>query len=313
MNALVTGATGLIGRHLVERLGKARVLARDPGAARRALGDVEAFEWKSEGAVPPEAVRGVDVVFHLAGEPVAQGRLTVARKDAIRESRIVGTRRVVEALREAQTRPSVLVCASAVGFYGSRDDETLTEESAAGTDFLADVCKEWEREAHAAEELGVRVVSLRTGFVLARDGGALAAMRPAFRLGVGGPLGSGKQWMPWIHLDDVLGLALHAAERADVTGPMNVCSTTPVRNADFARSLGRAVHRPAFIRTPEFALRLAVGDLADVVLSSARAVPTKALATGYEFRFTSLDDALRDLESPATDAKRGSSAQPLPS
>jgi uncharacterized protein (TIGR01777 family) len=295
MRAAVTGATGLIGRHLVSRLDSPRVLARDPSDARRALGEVEAFAWRSGDAVPPEAMRGVDVVFHLAGAPVAGGRLTEARKAAIRDSRIVGTKRIVEALRDADARPRVLVCASAVGFYGSRDDELLTEESVAGSDFLAGVCAEWESEARMAEAFGVRVVSLRTGFVLAHDGGALAALRPAFRVGLGGPLGSGKQWMPWIHLDDVVGLALHAAGRAGVTGPMNVCSPTPTRNADFAKALGRALHRPALVRTPAFALRFAVGELADVVLASTRAIPSKAIATGYEFRFTSLDAALGDV------------------
>jgi uncharacterized protein (TIGR01777 family) len=306
MKALVTGATGLIGRHLVRRLASPRVLARDPDAARRLLGDVEAVAWESEGEVARESMADVDVVFHLAGAPIAGGRLTEARKAAIRESRIVGTRRVVDAMHAATERPRVLVCASAVGIYGSRGDELLTEESAVGSDFLSTVCADWEKEARAAEALRVRVVSLRIGFVLASDGGALAAMRPAFRVGAGGPLGSGKQWMPWIHLDDVVGLALHASERASVSGPMNVCAPTPVRNADFAKAFGHALHRPAFVRAPAFALRLAVGELADVVLASARAVPTKAIATGYGFRFTSLDDALRDLESSEASAARHS-------
>jgi uncharacterized protein len=298
MKAAVTGATGLIGRHLVARLmarlETPRVLARDPNEARRALGDVEAFAWSADGAVPPQALRDVDVVFHLAGAPIAGGRLTEARKKAIRDSRIVGTRRVVEAMRDAEARPRVLVCASAVGVYGDRGDELLTEESAAGSDFLAGVCVDWEKEARAAEAFGARVVSLRIGFVLARDGGALAAMRPVFRFGVGGALGSGKQWMPWVHLDDVVGLALHAANRADVIGALNVCSPAPIRNADFAAALGRALGRPAIVRTPAFALHLAMGELADVVLASARATPSKGVATGYEFRFTSLDEALRD-------------------
>jgi uncharacterized protein (TIGR01777 family) len=308
MKALVTGATGLIGRHLVRRLDAPHVLVRKPADALRSLGGVAAFAWRSEDAVSPDALRGVDVVFHLAGEPVAAGRMTDARKRAIRDSRVVGTRRIVESIRDASERPRVLVCASALGIFGSRGDELLTEESAAGSDFLAKICVDWEKEAREAEALGVRVISLRTGLALARDGGALAAMRPAFRFGVGGPLGSGKQWAPWIHLDDVVGLALHAAEHAQVTGPMNVCSPNPVRNEDFARALGHAVHRPAFLRTPELALRLAVGELSDVLLASTRAVPAKALATGYAFRFTSLDDALRDLESPANESTGGTIA-----
>lgn len=294
MKALLSGATGLIGRHLAARVSPVRVLVRDPRRARRSLGDVDAIAWDSNAAVPRGAVRDVDTVFHLAGEPFG-GRFTEARKQLIRDSRVLGTRRIVDALREADPKPRVLVCASAVGIYGSRGDEPLTEESSLGSDFLAEICRDWEKEALAAKALGIRVVCARMGIVLSPDGGALASIRPAYRLGVGGPLGSGKQWMPWIHIEDVVGILLHAGNRSEVEGPLNVCAPEPIRNADFSRALGRVMHRPSLFRAPAAALRIALGDLADVVLASTRAIPTKAIATGYTFRFTSLEEALKNL------------------
>lgn len=293
--ALVTGATGLIGRHLIPRLREPRVLARDPAEASKQLGVKDAITWNAEQAIPTSALDGVDVVFHLAGETIAGGRLTVAKKQRIRDSRVVGTRNMVAAIRQAPRRPRVLVCASAIGFYGSRGDEELNEESAAGTGFLADLCRDWEKEALEACALGVRVVCARTGIVLAREGGALTSMRPAFRLGLGGPLGSGEQWMSCIHVDDVVGLLLHAAERAEVLGPLNVCAPHPSRNSAFTRALGRAMHRPAWVRAPAVALRLALGEMADFVLASQRVFPAKAVATGHVFRFATLEEALQDL------------------
>lgn len=300
MRALVTGATGLIGRHLVARLDAPRVLCRDPEKARLALGVSEAVSWDSGRAVPAEALEGVDVVFHLAGEPVAEGRLTTARKQKIRDSRVLGTRSVVTAMGQARPRPRVLVCASAIGFYGSRGEEALDEDSAKGLGFLADVCAAWEEEARTARAADVRVVWARLGIVLARSGGALAKMRPAYAVGLGGPLGSGEQWMSFVHIEDAVGLLLHAAERADVAGPLNVCSPRPERNAEFSRALGRAMHRPVWVRAPAAALRLAWGELADVVMASQRVVPAKARATGYAFRFETLDETLRDLLAPAS-------------
>jgi uncharacterized protein len=295
MNALVTGATGLIGKHLLQRLGEPRVLARDPAEATRQLGVKDVIAWNADQAIPPRALDGVDVVFHLAGDPIAAGRLTAAKKQRLRDSRVLGTRNVVAAIRDGTRRPRVLVCASAIGFYGSRGDEELIEESPPGTGFLADMCRDWEKEALAASALGVRVVCARTGIVLAREGGALSSMRRAFQLGLGGPLASGRQWTSWIHVDDVVGLLLHAAERAEVEGPLNVCAPHPSRNGDFSRALGRAMHRPAWVRMPALALRLALGELADVVVASQRAIPARATATGYVFRFGTVDEALHDL------------------
>ncbi len=296
--ALLTGATGLIGRHLVARLDEPRVLARSPAEATRQLGVHDAMAWDAAQAIPARALDGVDVVFHLAGDPVAGGRLTAAKKERVRDSRVLGTRNMVAAIRDARQRPRVLVCASAIGFYAARGDEELREEATPGAGFLADLCRDWEKEALAASALGVRVVCARVGIVLAREGGALGSMRPVFQLGLGGPLGSGEQWMSWIHIDDVVGLLLHAAERAEVEGPLNVCAPHPSRNSDFARALGQAMHRPAWMRTPAVALRMALGEMADVVMASQRVIPAKAAATGYVFRFGSLEEALRDLLGP---------------
>ncbi len=310
MKALVTGATGLIGRHLVPSLEYARVLARDPDRARALPGVADAIAWDSDRPVPSQALRDVDVVFHLAGEPLLGKRLTTARKQTFRESRVAGTRRMVAALREVGGGPRVLVSASAIGFYGSRGDEVLTERSGRGADFLARVCVEWEEEALAAKALGVRVVLARIGMVLSREGGALAAMRPAFGVCLGGPLGSGKQWMSWIHIDDVVGLLREAASRPEVEGPLNVVGPSPERNATFAQALGRAMRRPAWLRAPEAALRVALGEAADVVLGSQRVLPEKAKATGYAFRFESLDAALRDLLARPDQGSSSTQAQP---
>jgi uncharacterized protein (TIGR01777 family) len=305
MKALMTGATGLIGGHLLTRLTQPRILARDPVRARERLGVDDVVPWTPEGVVPSTAVDDVDVVFHLAGEPVAGGRFTDARKRAIRDSRVLGTRSLVNALRLARTKPAVLVCASAIGIYGTRGDERLTEESPRGSGFLADVCREWEEEALSARALGIRVVCVRIGIVLAREGGALAPMLLPFRFGVGGPMGSGQQWMSWIHLDDVVELLLHSARNPAVEGAMNVCAPTPVRNAEFSSALGRAMHRPSWLRAPATALRIVLGEMADVVLGSQRVIPAKAEATGYTFRFTNLDGALQNLL-----GARGASSEP---
>ena len=225
--------------------------------------------------------------------------MTRARKLEIRKSRVDGTRRVVEALRDARgSRPRTLVSASAVAVYGSRGDERLTEESPKGEGFLADICHEWENEALAAKALGVRVVCVRIGLVLAREGGALATMRPAFVAGLGGVIGTGRQWMPWIHVADVVGLLLHAARTPEVTDALNVTAPAPTTNRAFTNALAHAVHRPAFFRVPELALRVLVGDLTDVMTASQRVLPKKAGDTGYRFQFEALEDALADLERP---------------
>lgn len=296
MTTLVTGATGLLGRRLVRELGAGVVaLSRDASRAASILPDARTVAWDARSTIDASAFDGVDVVFHLAGEPVAEGRWTEEKKRRLLESRTLVTRALVDSMRKSPRRPRVLVNASAVGIYGSRGDEVLTEDSAPGTGFLADVCKAWEAEAAAATELGIRVVCVRTGIVLARDGGALARMLPLFKAGVAGPLASGKQWMPWLHIDDAVGLLRHAASTDALHGPMNACAPEPATNRDFTRTLGAVVSRPTIFPVPRIALRVAFGETADVVLASQRAVPKRALATGYAFRHPDLREALEDL------------------
>jgi uncharacterized protein (TIGR01777 family) len=298
MRVTVTGATGLIGRRLVgvlrERGDELTVLSRDPARAAERLGaDVEAVRWDPlEGAPPAAALAGRDGVLHLAGEPVAQ-RWSATAKERIRTSREGGTANLLAGLRAADPRPPVLVSASAVGYYGPRGDEQVDESSAPGSDFLAEVCVTWEREAQAAEQLGMRVALVRTGIVLDADGGALAKMLPPFRAGIGGPVAGGEQYMPWIHVDDLVGLYLAALDGADWSGPVNASAPTPVTNRDFSKALGRALRRPALAPVPGIALRLLYGEMAEIVTTGQRAVPHRALALGYAFRHPNLDEALR--------------------
>ena len=297
MRVTVTGATGRIGAGLVAALqargDEVTVLSRSPDRARAALG-TEAIAWRTEDEpAPAEALAGRDGVIHLAGEDVAQ-RWNDDAKRRIRTSRELGTRNLVAGLRAADPRPGVLVSASAVGWYGPRGDEPVDEDTPAAGDFLAEVCAVWEREAVAAEALGVRVVRVRTGVVLDKEGGALAKMLPFFRLGVGGPVAGGGQWMPWIHRDDLVALYLRALDDAAWTGAVNGTAPEPVTNRDFSRALGRALHRPAFAPVPGFAVRVLYGEMADIVVNGQRAVPKRTQALGFSFRHPQLDEALRD-------------------
>ena len=295
MKALVTGATGLVGQQLVRRLGEAVVLTRDVAQGQARLGaGVRAFAWQPEAEPPPAAAfEGVDVVFHLAGEPVAEGRWTAEKKRRIRDSRVLGTRQLVATLQGLSALPRALICASAVGFYGSQGDRELREAAPRGEGFLAEVTESWEAEARAAERLGIRVVTARLGIVLSPQGGALARMLTPFRLGVGGMLGDGRQWMPWVHIDDVVGLLLHAARDERLRGPLNVVSPAPVTNADFTRALGRALGRPTILTVPRLALRAVFGELAEALLQSQRVLPGAALETSYGFSYRDVEVALR--------------------
>lgn len=296
MKCAVSGGTGFIGRRIVDRLLRdghhVGVWSRNPGTEKRT--GVASYLWDPlQGEPPTESVNSMDAIIHLAGENVAQ-RWNAEVKRRIRDSRVLGTRRLVDTIARVQHKPKVLVCASAIGYYGDRGDETLTENSPPGRGFLAEVCQAWEAEADRAAEFGLRVMKLRIGFVLGKDGGALAQMSPIFRAGLGGRLGSGKQWMPWIHVEDVAELFASAAE-STVSGVWNATSPNPVTNRDFTREMGRALHRPAVNPVPGFALKIVFGELGQHMLDSARVVPEAALKAGAKFRYPELGGALREL------------------
>jgi uncharacterized protein (TIGR01777 family) len=235
---------------------------------------MKVFGWDPLAGPPPAAAfEGVEAVFHMAGEPVAEGRWTTAKKQRLRDSRVIATRHLVQTLAEVGPPLKALVSASAVGYYGSRGDQILDESASATNDFLAQICVDWERAAAGAREFGLRVVNPRIGIVLGTGGGALEKMVPPFKMGVGGRLGDGRQWMPWIHIDDMIGLLLHAANNPQVEGPMNATAPNPVTNSDFTRELATALHRPALLPAPAFGLRLILGEFADVLLGSQRVIP----------------------------------------
>jgi uncharacterized protein (TIGR01777 family) len=297
MKVTVTGATGLIGARLVgalrERGDDVTVLSRSPQRAQAALG-VPAVGWDALAApAPGAALTGRDAVVHLAGEPVAQ-RWTDDAQRRIRETRETGTRNLVAGLGAAEQPPRVLVSASGVGYYGARGDERVTEETPPGDDFLAGVCVAWEREADAATAHGARVVRMRTGVVLDRAGGALAKMLPFFRAGVGGPVAGGGQYLPWIAIDDLVGLYLAALDGEEWSGAVNATAPEPVTNREFSKRLGRALRRPAIAPVPALGVRLLYGDMAEIVTTGQRAVPARALQLGFAFRHPDLDAALRE-------------------
>ena len=291
MNVLMSGASGLLGSAI------GRALTADGAAVTslvrgRAPGPNE-IAW--DPGKPLALKSDFDAVIHLAGESVV-GRWTQAKKTRIRDSRVLRTKTLAEALARMETKPRVMIAASAIGFYGDRGEEVLTEDSASGTGFLAEISRDWEDASKPAELAGIRVVHIRTGVVLSKHGGALGQMLLPFRLGLGGKLGSGRQWMSWIHIDDWVGAVRHAIADQVMKGPVNLVSPTPVTNAAFAAALGKALHRPTIFTAPAFALRLALGQMADeALLASARVLPEKLLASGYWFRFAELDAALENI------------------
>ncbi len=294
MKILISGGSGLIGTATSASLqgdGHSVVRLVRPGKGAKA-GDVQ---WDPMRAtVDVAGLEGVDVVIHLSGAGIADGRWNEARKQILRSSRIDTTRVLVDSLSRLKQKPRMLIVASAIGYYGSRGDEILTESSAIGTDFLALLCRDWEAEAGRAAAMGIRTVMLRFGVVLSGKGGALPKMLTPFKLGVGGRLGDGQQWMSWIAIEDVLGIIRHAIANEQVSGPVNVVAPNPVRNEEFTRLLAAMLHRPAIFPAPAFVLRLAMGEMADaVLLSSDRVKPEKMLAAGYKFRFEILEPALR--------------------
>ena len=294
MRALISGASGLIGSALERRLRASSWstvrLVRAPAA-----GDAASIVWDpAVGFNRPTDAEGFDLIVHLAGENIAGGRWTAARKQRILESRVQGTRRLCETLARLEHRPRALLCASAIGIYGDRGDELLDEQSAPGRGFLAEVCQQWEAATAPARDAGVRVVNLRFGVVLSKDGGALAKMLLPFRLGLGGRIGNGRQYMSWIALDDVVRAIEWTAAHDALSGPVNIVAPNPVINREFTRELGRALGRPTIFPLPAFAARAALGEMArELLLASQRVAPARLAAAGFSFSFPQLGPALR--------------------
>ncbi|MHB8833739.1 MAG: TIGR01777 family oxidoreductase [Desulfobacteria bacterium] len=294
MRVAITGSTGLVGSAVVPALAESgydvvRLLRRAPAPGEKAI------RWDPErGVIDAAELEGLDAVIHLAGENVGSGRWTAARKAAIRDSRVNGTRFLCDALAGLARPPKTLVCASAIGYYGDRGEEVLTEESPPGAGFLPGVCREWEAASAAAARKGIRVVAMRIGMVLSPKGGALPRMLPLFRAGLGGVIGNGRQYVSWVAIDDLVGIVLHALRCEDLRGPVNAVAPRPVTNREFTEALGKALSRPTPLPVPAFALRLAVGgEMADaLLLASAWVVPKRLLDTGYAFRFPELPAAL---------------------
>ena len=284
----MTGATGLVGSALLPFLNKA---GHEVVALRRPT------HWNPDnGTIDTSVFQGVDAVVHLAGESIATGRWTEAKKSRIRDSRVKGTRLISDAVARLEKPPAVLVSMSAIGYYGNRGDEILTEESGAGQGFLADVCRQWETATDSATRKGIRVVHPRTGLVLSKKGGALQKIVLPFKFGVGGRIGSGNQYMSWITLDDLCSAILHCIQASGLHGPVNTVSPAPVRNLEFTRTLGRVVSRPTLFPLPAFAARVALGEMAnDLLLASARVEPVKLLSSRFSFRHRELESALREL------------------
>lgn len=302
MRVLLTGATGTIGLATADAL-RARgdqvvALSRDPERAQRVLGNgAEVHPWPepTAGPPPPEALSGADAVVHLLGEPVAQ-RWSDEAKARIRDSRVLATRQLVGALRDMPDaeRPKVLVSQSATGYYGPRGEAPLDEDASPGHDFLAGVVVAWEQEANAASSL-MRVACTRTGVVLSPDGGALAKMLPFFKLGLGGPVAGGRQYVPWIHLEDVVGGLLRCVDDDGAAGPVNLAAPNPVTNAELSHALGHALGRPAFLPVPGFAVKLLYGEMSEIVTTGQRVIPARLQRLGYRFRHPDVEPALRDV------------------
>jgi len=298
---LVSGVSGSIGTALLPSLASggveiARLMRVDSHVSPAAA--MVTIPWDPARPIAPEAVSGFDAVIHLAGESIV-GRWTAAKKTKIRDSRVVGTRNLAEALAQARNKPQVFVCSSAIGYYGDRGDEVLNEKSAPGTGFLAEVCREWEAATQPAADAGIRTVQIRTGVVLSRKGGALGKMLPAFRMGVGGRLGSGRQWMSWIDVEDVASAIHHILKTDQLQGPVNMVAPKPVTNTEFTETLASVLSRPAIFPVPAFAVKLAFGEMGEtVLLASQRVEPLRLAASGCSFRFSELRASLENTLKP---------------
>ena len=296
MRILITGASGLIGTALqksFEEKGYEMLLASrsEPKSERD-------IQWNADAGFADEdllRLEGLDAVIHLAGESISALRWTDEKKKAIRDSRVHGTRTMIEAFARLEKKPKVFISASAIGFYGDRGDEEMTETNSVGDTFLSEVSKEWESESRRAEDMGIRTVLLRNGIVLSKDGGALATMMTPFKLGVGGVVGSGKQWMSWVSLDDAVGIVDYALENENLRGAVNVVSPNPVTNEEFTKTLGEVLYRPTFLPLPEFAVNLVFGEMGDALLiDSTRVVPKRLLDSGFKFIYPEINSALEN-------------------
>lgn len=300
MRILITGATGSVGKVVVEQLLEAGdevvVMTRNIAKAAIILGSqCSYYQWSDTNSLPPmEAFEGVDGIVNLMGENIADKRWTDEQKKKIYNSRIDGTARLVEALKQLEKRPKVFVSASAVGVYGDRKDEEINESSSSGDDFLAHVCKDWEEEANKASEQGLRVVLIRTGIVLSRGGGALSKMLPLFKKGLGGPIGSGNQYMSWIHVEDLAAMYVEALKNENVNGPHNGTAPYPATNKEFTQALGKVLKRPTALRAPAFALKAVFGEMAGTLLGGQKVLPTKFKDVKFRYKYPTLDMALKE-------------------
>ncbi|MFM9905509.1 MAG: TIGR01777 family oxidoreductase [Pyrinomonadaceae bacterium] len=294
MKVLITGASGLVGTELQKSFaekGYDLLLA-----SRKEPTDEQHIQWSIEdGFTEAGKLEGVDVVIHLAGENVSGLRWTDEKKKAIHDSRVLGTRNVVDAISKLKNKPKVFIASSAIGFYGERGDEEVTESSSAGDNFLAGVCREWEAESRRAEDAGIRTVLLRTGIVLSKDGGALAAMLTPFKLGVGGVVGSGKQWMSWISMEDEIAVINYVIENENIRGAVNAVSPNPVTNAEFTKALGEVLCRPTFLPLPEFAVSMIFGEMGDaLLLASTKVMPKRLEDSAFDFKYPNLKEAVEN-------------------
>ena len=299
MKVAITGATGFVGSRLVEQLQaqghQPLILTRKPAAASRTFPNVEVVAYTpTESGDWQQAIAGCDAVVNLAGEPIAEKRWTPQEKEEILNSRKLGTQKIVEAIAQANPKPKVLVNASAIGYYGTSETATFDETSPSGNDFLAEVCQAWEAQAQKVKEAGVRLVILRFGIVLG-NGGALAKMIPPFQLFAGGPLGTGQQWVAWIHRDDLVRLIIEALTRPDWEGVFNATAPNPVRMSEFCQVLGDVLHRPSWLPVPSFALEALLGEGAKVVLEGQQVLPKRTTSSGFEYRYPTVKQALEEI------------------
>jgi len=297
MNILVTGGTGFIGSALTEELLREghNVVITTRRRESVWFEDRGVLRWSPPALIPPDIISNIDAIINLAGEPIAGGRWTAEKKQRIKSSRIDTTRAVVQSIRNVKNSPRTLISASAVGYYGPHGDEEITEETPAGSGFLADVCKAWEAEARKAEAEGVRVVITRIGLVLGPGGGVLSRMERPFKFFMGGHIGKGRQWFSWIHRADLIGIIRYILEHEEIRGPVNATAPHPVTNAEFSKAIGRVLNRPSWLHAPSFAIRLALGEFGEMLLTGQKVIPERIMKAGYKFRYPDVEDALRSI------------------